>query len=829
MFHTGPLKAFPYLAFILLLCSETAFGQVEEIPLQGYPQLDRITASQPIAYHPAKEVSSQRGTVHCVAAGSEIVLCVDTSGLGPNGAVSLGTCGNLQFGTASLDSSCVRYAAFSSVTQGEEQVCIEVCDSLGQCEINYFEIVIRRPATNQVQSFVNLKYPQEKETCFVPDASFPDPVYSLIGTVKRPTGRVITLGDCFRYQSGRQAGRDTIRYLARYDECLTDTLTLPVQVRADTLKLPFIDDFNNPGPYPDPFLWLEDQAFVNGTMAFEPVSLQVATLDGLDEFGRPYPESPNRRDTLTSAYLDLSAYTLSDNIVLTFKVQAKGLGFAPEIQDSLIVEFKNDQGTWKEVGRIAGLNPIQSDPLPFANRAFGISNTEYLYKGFQFRFRNKSKLPGALALWHIAYVRLDEDLDPSGKNLDISFTRKPNTLLQAYSAMPWRHFKPFADKWLYPKTDIGLYNHFDGILTANPSEVTVRDQTSGEVFVENINLLDLPPIVSENQLDLEPGHHDFLNDLNAGSLADDLKSFLPSQGSVLLEMQYRFEQNLEENASEPIALRNNITSRVTVLDNYFAFDDGTAESAIVAKKSGTQVAVKFESTVPDTLRAVQIHFPRYTTNVTSQYFNLRIWVDSLTATPTFQDAFVKPFYPDELFEDSLQGFTTYVLFDASGNPIGIPIPAGTFYVGWQQGTNADNPIPVGYDKNTPAGSDHAWLNTDGKWLPFPGSLRGALMLRPVVGNETPNHTPDLVSLDEHLLERELLVYPNPSSGHFRLETAMAGPGWRIRIIDPMGGSVIAIPWSSSLDLSRASGGLYWLLVEDRDGKIIARRHLVVTH
>lgn len=769
-----------------------------------------------------------RGNSLCVTSGNEIVICVDTTGLGPNGSIQLGSCGNPVYGMVTLDSTCLRYVANASVIQGEEQICIEVCDSLGQCETTSYELIIRRPAANQFLPTAIMKYPQEKDVCMIPDPAFPLPVYTLSGPIKRPNGRVVTLADCFRYVAGRQAGRDTVRYVAQYDECLADTLIQPILVRADTLDLPFFDDFNYPGPYPDPGKWLEDQAFVNGTMAFQPVSLKVATLDALDEYGRPYPETPNRRDTLTSAYIDLSKYSVSDNLLLTFKVQAKGLGFAPEIADSLILEFKDNQGNWKEMGRIPGMSPILSDPQPFSNRAFGITNTDFLHKGFQFRFRNRSKVTGALALWHLAYIRLDKDLEPSGKNLDISFTRRPNTLLQRYSAMPWRHFKPFVGSWLYPKLNIGLHNHFDDILTANPSEVSIRDLNSGEIFVENVNLLDLPPVVSENQLDLEPGSHDFLNELNAPALNDDLSNFSAANGKVALQMEFRFDQNLEDNAAEPVALRNNYTAHVTVLENYFAYDDGTAESAIVAKKSGTQVAVQFESSIADTLRAVQIHFPRYNTNVTSQYFNLRIWVDSLTATPTFQDAFIKPFYPDQLFEDSLQGFTTYVLFDASGNPIGVPIPAGRFYVGWQQGTNADNPIPVGYDKNTPAGSDHAWLNTEGKWLPFPGSLRGALMIRPVVGDEVPDHTPDLVGLDVHPLQELLRVHPNPTTGYLLLEPGIPDQGWQIRIGDMMGRPLAVLPWSRSIDLSGASSGVYWLVVHDVQGTPIARRQIVIS-
>jgi hypothetical protein len=59
---------------------------------------------------------------------------------------------------------------------------------------------------------------------------------------------------------------------------------------SDTLNLPFIDDFSNAKvyPYPDPKLWTDKYVYVNTTYPVNPISIGVATFDGLDPNGMPY-------------------------------------------------------------------------------------------------------------------------------------------------------------------------------------------------------------------------------------------------------------------------------------------------------------------------------------------------------------------------------------------------------------------------------------------------------------------------------------------------------------------------------------------------------------
>lgn len=823
---TLPSSSLLVLLVSLLVTSLTA--QIEEIPVNGSPQVARAYHQQvQLASSPlAAQVRNSRNNGICVVAGDTMFFCVDTTGIGPDATVQIIPCSPVKYGAVALDSSCIRYIANPDVILGVDTLCLEVCDSSGSCTTTSFTVHAHRAIIHQTAPLITLGNTISQDICYIRDLQLGQPVYEVLGAVKRQTGSIITLDSCYRYLTSRFAGLDEVIYLANYPVCVTDTFIQPFRVTGDTIDLPFFDDFSYPGPYPDPAKWLDDRAYVNDRMAWQPPSIGVATLDGLDERGRPYDLASTERDILTSPYFDLSVYSPSDNIIFSFWAQPKGLGFRPEVKDSLVVEFKDINGVWQEAERIPGyVSSIANDSLaPFVYRAYGLGDEDFLYNGFQFRFRNRSDLTGSLDLWHIDYVRLGEN--QTKDNQDIAFTDRPNTLLTTYTAMPWRHIQPDPSTWLDPSLQIGLYNHFPLIESANPSEVEIVDRISGQTLVSNITLLELPPVVPVNQRDLAPGRHTFTNTLNAPDLAADLQALPAGSQGVELDMTYRFDQDQESNIGEPVALRNNEVHEVTNLTNYFAYDDGSAESAIIATKSGTQVAVKYKAAIADTLRAIQFHFPRYNVNVTTQYFNLRIWAGSLNSTPIYEDFFVKPFYPDLVFGDSLQAFTTYVLVDDDGNSVGIPVPAGDFYVGWQQGSNVDDPIPVGYDKNNPSGSDHAWLNTAGTWIPFPLSLRGALMIRPVVGDETPTNTPDLAAL-EHPLERHLNVYPNPSKGMIYLDAGILTGQWTIQVVDMLGHPVVNFPWSPQIDMGHLPTGWYTLLVRDEDGQLLARRQVIM--
>ena len=176
---------------------------------------------------------------------------------------------------------------------------------------------------------------------------------------------------------------------------------------ADTLTLPFTDDFSYEGPFPLDSLWLDNKAFVNTTMAIDPPTYGVATLDGLDAKGQPYnPEKDNRNsseptDTLTSTWVDLEKLdSETEPVYFSFWFQEKGIGDIPEKVDSLVVQFRIKQDTprWRTVfsqkgsGKDSRTEPVEGTVL--INLASLDSAARFYHSGFQFRFLTYGNLSG---------------------------------------------------------------------------------------------------------------------------------------------------------------------------------------------------------------------------------------------------------------------------------------------------------------------------------------------------------------------------------------------------------------------------------------------------
>ena len=78
-----------------------------------------------------------------------------------------------------------------------------------------------------------------------------------------------------------------------------------------SLSIPFIDDFSKTSFNPDSNLWQDNSVFINRNYGINPITIGVATFDGLNSNGRAYnmtftgTDSENA-DTLSSHQIDLS-------------------------------------------------------------------------------------------------------------------------------------------------------------------------------------------------------------------------------------------------------------------------------------------------------------------------------------------------------------------------------------------------------------------------------------------------------------------------------------------------------------------------------------------
>ncbi len=189
--------------------------------------------------------------------------------------------------------------------------------------------------------------------------------------------------------------------------------TAPAPNRTTALALPFFDDFSRQAEgRPAVQRWLpRGGALVNNRFPRRPITRNVATLDGLDEFGQP--RGPISRvgdaDSLTSQPIDLSGLTAADNVFLSFFWQAGTVRGRPEASGTrpiaLYVEFRDRNGLWQQVWQL----PSPADTTNFRFKALPVNQAAFLHADFQFRIRVSGYLYNARDAWSVDYVRLDRN------------------------------------------------------------------------------------------------------------------------------------------------------------------------------------------------------------------------------------------------------------------------------------------------------------------------------------------------------------------------------------------------------------------------------------
>jgi hypothetical protein len=197
--------------------------------------------------------------------------------------------------------------------------------------------------------------------------------------------------------------------------------------------------------------WIDNYAYHNYTYPYLPPSIGVATLDGLDENGRPYnnltPTAYAQADYLTTKPLDLSPYTDADSVYLSFFYEPRGFGDWPNTNDSLVLEFYNGYSSmWDRVWSIPGFATAPGTPDTFRQVLIRIPSTispiqNYFFNGFQFRFTNYATVAGNNDHWHIDFVQLDKNRSVTDtSNNDIAFQYPFPSILRNYSEMPaWQY------------------------------------------------------------------------------------------------------------------------------------------------------------------------------------------------------------------------------------------------------------------------------------------------------------------------------------------------------------------------------------------------------
>lgn len=624
------------------------------------------------------------------------------------------------------------------------------------------------------------------------------------------------------------------------------------------LTLPFFDDFSGEAQrhssFPDTARWMPGSGVnINNGLPINHPTLNVATFDGLKGNGAPYdfssPLAQGLTDSLVSQPIDLSSYNPADALYLSFFWEARGLGEQPDLSDSLVLQFKDNAGNWQvawsQPGQVKKNGQTENVTNTQFTQAFKpLLSPAFFHNNFQFQFRAFGRQSGAFDVWHLDYVYLEQHRNNGrytttqkpepGKDStgvypkDVAFRGPVSSFLKRYTAMP-------VDQYFFNPTQ----ETADSIKTvANNLEDTNPTFTTLTVWIEDTLSVGKP--VFQSCGIPSPACATNLEDETLNPRSSKVRKFTPSPPSkptdikpMVLKTTFKFEKTADYLPEVDLAVNNSI-SGYTVLDNYYAYDDGTAEYSGGINQRLGRVAVQYilnsdqaGKFQPDTLRAIQLYITQFNASLAGQGLVLQVFGNK-NGKPDGNPLYTQSYsitYPNS--NNKFQEFAFFqvkITNKVDTIPVSIAVK-DTFYVGWQQIT--DVVMPVGLDKNTNSRNKIFFNLGAGAWnsnLEQITPVEGSFMIRPVMGTGTP---PIITGTDEpNPSAPPFDVYPNPTDGRLTWNDATFTFA---KVYDLTGRLLLSRQLKGQddpqLDLGFLSNGLYLLHLSN--GKRMVVRKVVV--
>lgn len=554
----------------------------------------------------------------------------------------------------------------------------------------------------------------------------------------------------------------------------------------DTLLLPFFDDFSKGEVFPNANRWADKNAYINTDFPIAPPSIGVATLDALDSTGRPYfnilAGVRGPCDTLSSQSIDISPYSVGNNIYLSFFFQTQGLSYFPiQANDSLVLQFKDNNGFWYPVWFAKGTKAGAFTPA-----IIKVDSAKYFHAGFQFRFINYQEYLGGVGQWHIDYVYMERNRNDTDVVFnDVAIAHKPASILREYQEMPYEQYKGFenAENLATPKGY--LSNIFNVGRTVDVFNREVRDNANNLIVNSPRSGLALAAQTQEG--------FDFPSTLNTVALSSDTVTYNIAEYLRITGANFKRE--------------NDSVNRKLTFANWYAYDDGTAETGYGIRRGKGKVAYRFRVNKPDSLRAISIYFFQAEDTVKKPII-LSVW-NSITPNGFNEDLAYKKVIGYPTYTDSINGYHTYALDSA------IAV-TDSFFIGWEQTTEFF--LNVGWDRNYMLDGDSVpnpalYFNTTGKW--YQSFIPGTMMMRPHLGKNFLD-TITLGARQPLKAEKSSFgVYPNPTNSKLWLQWEQEGE-YPISISDITGKTLLQTTYTAqqeqAIDISHLSNGLYFIIL-----------------
>lgn len=556
-----------------------------------------------------------------------------------------------------------------------------------------------------------------------------------------------------------------------------------------TLELPFWDDFSTSFLVPDTMLWSTgEDVFVNETIAKNPPTYRSATFDGLKQNGLAYGISSDSEnaitDVLESHYIDLSQISdeNKNSVFLSFFWQAGGNGELPDEKDSLRLMFYTSERQYETVWYQIGGQENNHDR--FRQVIVPVDDSTYFHDEFRLRFESVTSQKGPFDTWHLDYIYLNKNRNEGDTtHFDRGLTGHVSNLFGKYYEVPANHFFNATDLSLNTQT-ISTYN-LDNL--EHPIEYfyyELKNLTTDEEYSSTQSSNVLMPAFAYQTV--------------AGA---DLNNFSVPSGSldsVVLQTtfyEYTNDKNLFEEVIgsdtifSSIDLKVNDTIRTQyLLDDYYAYDDGTAEFAVGLNVYQGEVSVRYAVIHPDTLTHVDLYFPNIAPSSDGKNIVVKIYQNlnrNSKAISSVSHTIQSPTSRDEFTRIALLK-SVYV--------------SDTIYIGYQQST--EDFIGIGFDRTNADATSELFTKVSDTWEQNT-SLSGAMMIRPVFGQDSTFilHHPEETS--------NYRIYPNPSEGWVKVNQ----PHQSLKILSLSGQLLYDSPKRNTYDLSFLKRGVYLIQIE----------------
>jgi hypothetical protein len=536
------------------------------------------------------------------------------------------------------------------------------------------------------------------------------------------------------------------------------------------LLLPFFDDFSSTAVsdksdplagFPSPERWeSSNDVWINEGLGLNAPTVNVATLDGLNAAGQVYSAQVLEngfRDALMSKKIDLSTNRVAvgerPGVYLSFFYQWQGNGEAPDPNDYFRVDFLTADSVWVTAQTITTSSAFEKDK--FYQAIVQVGSGDFFHEKFRFRFRNYGRLSGPFDTWNIDYVYLNKGRNPDDLFFaDRALASDISPVFGSYRSVPLAHFMA-APLYTSPQVDIqSLRAGPDGAPTDYNVLFTFNNYVGGTLQKRTLPYGPVGSKYPDNNL--LPGQR-YRSTIRTDKDAIDLNDpafdfqdyFLPAADSIDLRIAL---QIFEPDAGRFAA--NDTLSAVYRLDDFYAYDDGTAEYAVVLSEPDDQVAYRFDlvGDQPQQLVGFDVYVPEYSVTgfTTANFFvmnaengepNEKITSITHVVRKTARDVFQRVMIEPVVVE-------------------------GQFFIGWRGSFSGQIRIGLDFSNNT---VDRIYEDINGimengkiKWFPNNSLTGGSLMIRPNFG-EAGNVT----GIPKE--RNRIGVYPNPSQGEFVIE------------------------------------------------------------